>query len=126
MKRLWIAVAILVTLFSATLANSHFLSAFTLELSTLLTQAEALAEAGDWGAADRLTQIAMDDWHARDKYLYTVLRHSDTDAVHIAFREVMEFIRCEEGGEYSAANARLITQVELIAEMERFSLENLL
>ena len=35
-------------------------------------------------------------------------------------------IRCEEGGEYSAANARLIAELELLAEAEQLNLKNIL
>ena len=103
MRRLWIAVAFLAAVFAATLVNSHYLKTFSTELTSLLTQAESLAERGEWSEAESLTQ-----------------------QVHTGFQEVLEFIRCEEGGEYSAANARLVSQIELLYEMEEFSLKNLL
>ena len=96
MRRLWIAVAFLAAVFAATLVNSHYLKTFSTELTSLLTQAESLAERGEWSEAESLTQQAL------------------------------AFIRCEEGGEYSAANARLVSQIELLYEMEEFSLKNLL
>ncbi len=65
-------------------------------------------------------------WEDQEKYLYTVLRHSDTDEIFTSFREVGEFINCQEGGEYSAANARLIAQIELLYKMEQFNLKTLL
>ena len=95
-------------------------------LTDRLVQAEVQAEAGNWEEAGRLTKEALDVWTSHDMYLYTVLRHSDTDQIHTGFREVQEFINCQEGGEYSAANARLISQVELLYEMEQFNLKNLL
>lgn len=126
MKRLWTSVAILIVVFSVTLLNSQYLSRFTIRLTDLLTLAEQSAENGDWVKASALTKEAVDQWHAHDRYLYTVLRHSDTDEVHVSFREVLEFINCEEGGEYSAANAKLITKIELLYEMEQLSMQNLL
>ena len=126
MRRLWIAVAFLAAVFAATLVNSHYLKTFSTELTSLLTQAESLAGRGEWSEAESLTQQALASWEEHDLYLYTMLRHSDTDQVHTGFQEVLEFIRCEEGGEYSAANARLVSQIELLYEMEEFSLKNLL
>lgn len=126
MKRLWIAVAILCVVFAATLYSSHYLNGFANEMADLLVLAEQRAEDGDWEQADRLTGEALDIWDAHDLYLYTTLRHADTDQVHTGFREVQEFINCQEGGEYSAANAKLIAQIELLWEMEQFSLKNLL
>lgn len=126
MKRLWIAAALLAAVFTATLINSHYLGSLSSELSDLLTLAEQRAEDGDWEQADRLTKEALEIWNGHDLYLYTTLRHSDTDLVFTGFREVQEFINCQEGGEYSAANAKLIAQIELLWEMEQFSLKNLL
>lgn len=126
MKRLWIAVGLLCAVFAATLCSSFYLKSFTNDMTGLLTQAEANAETGDWGGAEGLTKSALEIWQQHDMYLYTFLRHSDTDQVHTGFREVQEFINCQESGEYSAANARLIAQIELLYEMEQFSLKNLL
>ncbi len=126
MKRLWLAVGILCAVFAATLCSSFYLKGFTTDMTGLLTQAEAAAEAGDWARAEQLTEHSLDIWEKHDMYLYTFLRHADTDQVHTGFREVKEFLNCQEGGEYSAANARLIAQIELLYEMEQFSLKNLL
>ena len=124
MKRLWIAAAILAALFCATLLNSWYLRGFTRELTGLLEQAEALAEAGDWERADLLTRSAFEHWSSRDGYLHVTLRRSDTDLIHVGFQEVLEFIECQEGGEYSAANARLAAQIQLIYESEQLTLKN--
>ena len=61
---------------------------------------------------------------SRDGYLHVTLRHSDTDLIHVGFQEVLEFIECQEGGEYSAANARLAAQIQLIYESEQLTLKN--
>lgn len=126
MKQLWISVSLLAVIFVATLANAHYLEGFSLGLKDILAQAEMVAEQEDWAVAESLTQEALQKWESHDMYLYTMLRHSDADQVHTGFHEVMEFIRCQEGGEYSAANSRLIAQIELISQMEQFSLKNLL
>ena len=126
MKRLWIALAILLFLFGATLLHVSYLGRLTRELTALLAEAERQAEAGHWEQAGELTRQAQSYWDAQKGYLYVVLRHSDTDQVHIGFREVLEFIYCQEGGEYSAANAKLVAQIELLHEMEALTLQNLL
>lgn len=126
MKRLWIACGILAVLFAATLYNASYLDRLTASLADQLTQAEAYAEAGDWTEAARLTEGAFDEWESHTLYLHVLLRHADTDDVNSSFQEVGEFITCQEGGEYSAANARLITQIRLLYEAEQLSLKNIL
>lgn len=39
---------------------------------------------------------------------------------------MLEFLTCQEAGEYSAANARLMTQISLLYEAEQFTLKNVL
>ena len=57
---------------------------------------------------------------------FSFLRHSDTDQIYTGFQEVLEFLTCQEAGEYSAANARLMTQISLLYEAEQFTLKNVL
>ena len=126
MKKMWWAIAALVLLFAATLYNSHYISSVTKSLSKQLTGAEQLAEAGKWEEAEALTLQAQADWEKHAGYFYTVLRHSDTDAVQTNFRKTLEFLYTQEGGEYSSANAELMTQIELLSDMERLTLRNVL
>lgn len=126
MKRIWIAAAILLAILAGTLAHSAYLTTFTRELTVLLEEAEANAEREDWDAAARLTQDVCDRWQEKDLYLHITLRHDETDIIYTGLQEVTEFIQCREGGEYSAANARLIANLELMAEAEQLSLKNIL
>ena len=81
---------------------------------------------GDWEEARVLTEQALSQWQSRDSYLHILLRHSDTDQIYTGFQEVLEFLTCQEAGEYSAANARLMTQISLLYEAEQFTLKNVL
>lgn len=126
MKRIWIAAAILLAMLAGTLAHSFYLAAFTRNLTTLLEQAEASAEQEDWDTAAKLTQDAYDRWQKKDLYLHITLRHDETDIIYTGLREVTEYIQCQEGGEYSAANARLIANLELMVEAEQLTLKNVL
>lgn len=126
MKRIVIAAAILVSIFLATLSHSFYISSFTQDLTTLLEEAEAKAEQQEWPSAMSLTQTAWDKWTASDAYLHILLRHTETDSIYIGFREVIEFIQRQEDGEYSAANARLIAELELLSEAEQLTLKNIL
>ncbi len=126
MKRLYIALAILAVVFGGTLYNAYYLNTFTSDLSALLERAEARAESGDWNASHKLTEQAYDFWKNNTLYLHVFLRHNNTDDVEMGFHEVQEFINMEERGEYSAANARLVTQIGLLYEAEQLSLKNIL
>lgn len=127
MRRLFISAAVLAALFGLTVYNSRYLDSYTDELVTLLRQAEFCTADGDWDAAADKTEAALDRWKSRDAYLHMVLQHRETDEVLLSFQEVLRLIACQEdGGEYSAANARLITQIRLLYEAEQLSWKNVM
>ena len=127
MRRLTLSLLVLAGLVGLTLYNSHYLNVYTNELTTLLKHAEAAAAGGDWDAAADKTEAALDRWRCKESYLHIILQHGDTDDVLLSFQEVRQLIaHQEDGGEYSAANAKLITQIELLYEMEQLNLKNLL
>ena len=54
------------------------------------------------------------------------MRHSDTDQILRAFRSVLQYLEIQEMDQYTAANADLITQLELLSETEQAALVNVL
>ena len=126
MKRLWIAAALLTLLLALTLGNAWYSHTLTQSLSQPLVEAQQLARQQQWEQARQLTRQAYDSWNAHHTYLHCVLRHSDTDQILRSFRCVMQYLDLEEMDQYAAANADLISQLELLSEMEQASLVNVL
>lgn len=126
MKRLWIAVGLLLAVLAGTLTHSFYVNTFTQDLIAILEQAERRAEESNWTAAEELTELAHRKWDERSTYLHILLRHNETDQVYTSFHETSELIQSRETGEYSAANARLIAHLELLAEAEQPNLKNVL
>ena len=126
MKRIWISLSILAVVFAAALANSWYLDHLTEGMAHTLEEAQALAETEDWEGGQKLTGKALEQWEKASDYLYIVVRHSDSDEVAAGFREVMQLLEWKEEAEYTSANARLIEEIRLLADMEQFTLRNLL
>lgn len=126
MKRLWIAAGLLALLLVASLANGWYAQSITGDMSQRLRQAQAVAERGSWDQAESVTRQVYEDWQSHHFYFHTLMRHSDTDQVLRAFRQVLEYLRLQEPDQYNAANADLIAQLELLAEMELASVVNVL
>ena len=126
MKRLWIAAALLAFLLGASLANAWYSQSLTGDMTDRLRQAQSLAEGENWDQAEAVTRQVYEDWQDHHFYLHTLMRHSDTDQVLRAFRQVLEYLRLQEPDQYNAANADLIAQLELLAEMEQVSVANVL
>lgn len=126
MKRGWLAAALLTGVMALALWNVAALNRLTGELGEILAGAESAAEEGNWLRAREETQRARELWQESSFYLHITLDHETTDGIDLSFGEVAEFIECEEGGEYSAANARLMEQIRVMGELQKPRLENLL
>lgn len=126
MKRFCAACIILLLLLTASLLSSRALSQLTDDCIQQLSSAQQRASEHDWEQARTLTQRAFQRWQAHRFSLYILLRHDDADDVLISFRCVEQYLQLEEMDQYAAANITLITQLELLAEMEQVSLENIL
>ncbi len=126
MKRLWIAAGLLVLLLAASLTNAWYAQKLTGNMGERLRQAQTLTGQGNWDRAEALTRQVYEDWQDHHFYFHTLMRHSDTDQVLRAFRQVLEYLRLQEPDQYNAANADLVAQLELLAEMEQATVVNVL
>ena len=126
MKRLWIAVAILLGMLGGTLGNSRYIDHTVSQLLEQLTAAHEQAQAGNWARAAQLTEQVIDHWQRHDFYFHIMLPHEDIDEIHLAFQEVEEYLKLEEPDQYNAASAKLITQLGLLVEMEQLNIKNIL
>lgn len=126
MRRLWISVGLLLLLLGGSLFNAWYAKELTDEMGEQLRLAQQMTETGRWEQALALTQEVYNQWESRHFYLHSTMRHSDTDQILRGFRTVIEYLRLQEPDQYNAANADLITQLELLAEMEQPSVVNVL
>ncbi len=126
MKRLWISVAILLTMLGATLGNSWYLNSLISGFTQELTSAHQLAAQNDWASARQITGQVTDHWQKHDFYFHVMLPHRDIDEIHLTFQEIEEYLELEETDQYNATSAKLITQLGLLAEMEQLNLKNIL
>ena len=126
MKRLVIASVLLLAVLGGTVFHSHYLTDCTDGYCQQLKQAAILADQNNWPRALELTKQTLAAWEHHDFYLHTMLRHIDIDSIRLTFHEVVEYLKLEEPDQYTAANAKLITQLELLAEAERLDWKNVL
>lgn len=126
MRRLVISLGLLALLAGLGLWNCSCLERRAQFLADTLTQAQVLAEAGDWTAAEQSTRLAQQDWEQMSGYLSIVLCHSATDQVNAGFQQVLALLQWQEAPEYTAANQMLVAQVRHLSESEQPSWRNLL
>lgn len=127
MKRLVASILLILALAGAAGAHVWYLNRQTQSISQQLNRAHDCVEQDNWADAYTLTQQAWDQWESQMFYLHTTLHHEDIDQVSTAFRETLAILKQQEQpGEYVAANARILYQLELLVEAELPSLKNIL
>ena len=127
MKRLLLPALLILLIAFCSILNSYSLTKLATELSTLLGNAQDLAESGHPIDAINLTEQAEKAFLEYSAYLHSTLNHQTIDEIHFSFSEVLEHLRSGNSDAfYAAANSALIIQLQLLAEAEKFSLNNLL
>lgn len=126
LKQVFPSCIILAALLALSLYCSHSLRQLTDDCTLQLFCAQQLAEQGDWEQARIITQKTSQAWHSYNTPLYALLHHSEADNVLLSFCAVEEYLKLEEMDQYAAANATLIQQLELLAEIQQPSLMNVL
>lgn len=127
MRRLVASILLVAALAGGAAGHVWYLTRQTHVLSQQLEQAQQQVQKGNWDVAYDMTQQAWEQWEGQMFYLHITLHHEDIDQVSTAFRETLAILeQQEQPGEYAAANARILYQLELLVEAELPSLKNIL
>lgn len=117
---------LLAALLALSFWNSHVMTVRTDHLRTQLLQTGTLAQAERWDEALELLAASYEDWSAHQTYLHIVTEHDAVDDAEAMYCRLAAFGATEEGAEFQAELADLRDQLRLLAEMERFSIKNIL
>ena len=118
--------ALLAVILAFALWNSAAITGHTQRWREQLRQTEKLAIAGDWQGAGEALSESYVDWSGQQVYLHIVSQHDAVDDAEAMYRRAMAFAAEEEASEFRAELADLRDQLRLLAEMERFSLKNVM
>ena len=118
--------AVLAVILAFALWNSAAITERTQRWRNQLQQAEALAATENWQAAGNTLADSYKDWSGSQVYLHIVSEHDAVDDAEAMYRRAMAFALEQESSEFRAELADLQDQLRLLAEMERFSLKNVL
>jgi hypothetical protein len=126
MKPFWISSIILTSMIALTLYNTQHLKEVIQPLEGQLIQAADYAKAEDWDRALQLTQKVHNAWEGHKTYLHVTLPHSNIDQIYMLLEEALAYLEYKEIGEYLAANKNLISQMDMLYDMESLTLTNIL
>ena len=125
-KGLLVPAAQLAAILAFCLWNSAAMTACTDRWRAQLEEADRLAQAGDWENAAAAIREGYADWSARQTYLHIVTSHDAVDSAEAMYHRALAFAESREDSELRAELADLRDQLRLLAEMEEFSLRNVL
>lgn len=125
-KGLCIPAAVLAATLAFCLWNSAAMEDHTTRWQSQLEEADRLARLGDWAGAAGAVQNGYADWTRSQTYLHIVTSHDAVDGAEAMYHRAMAFAEREEDSELRAELADLRAQLRLLAEMEEFSLRNVL
>ena len=125
-KGLLVPAALLAAILAFCLWNSAAMTACTDRWRARPEEADRLAQAGDWENAAAAIREGYADWSARQTYLHIVTSHDAVDSAEAMYHRALAFAESREDSELRAELADLRDQLRLLAEMEEFSVKNVL
>lgn len=119
-------IAVLAAILAFSLWNSRAMTSSTDRWRSQLQQADALTQAESWPATESALAKSYEDWSRCQTWLHIVSEHDAVDDAEAMYRRAMAFAAAREPSELRAELADLQDQLRLLAEMERFSIKNVL
>lgn len=118
--------AVLAVLLLFSLWNSWHISGEVTRWREQLQQADQLVQADHWEDALLLLSDSYRDWQTRQTYLHIVSEHDVIHDAEAMYRRAAAFAVTEEQSEFRAELADLRDQLQLLSDMERCSIKNIL
>ena len=119
-------IAVLAAILAFSLWNSRAMISSTDRWQSQLQHADTLTQAESWPDTVAALAKSYDDWSRSQTWLHIVSEHAAVDDAEAMYRRAMAFAAAREPSELRAKLADLQDQLRLLAEMERFSIKNVL
>jgi len=116
----------LTVILAGTLWISAAVSSTTGYWQSQLQTVDRLAQQEDWSGAAAALSDSYTDWKSHQSWLRIVTRHDIVDAAEAMYHRAMAFALTQESSEFRAEISDLQTQIHLLKETERFSVQNIL
>lgn len=126
MKVLRIPCFLLLLLLVLALGNSVWLSRRCDSWLTALDRVDHAAQQENWDDARQQLEALYQDWNSVQTWLHVIITHEELNTAQSLFCTVLVLGEEEDDVEFRAHVAELRSQLQLLAEMERVSIKNVL
>lgn len=117
---------ILLGILAASILNCCTMQKQTSRWEAQIQSVEAAAISGNWDSAETALADSYADWLTHQTYLHIVTEHAAVDGADVLYRRCAAFIAEKDLCEFRSEAAGLCHQLRLLAEMEEFSIRNIL
>lgn len=126
MKSFLAPVLMLTGLLLISTLNCRTMVDYTEQWRAQLEQVDTLAAEENWPETRDALNKSYESWSKHQTYLHVVAEHAAVDGAEAMYRRAAAFAQAEESSEFQAEISDLQNQLRLLAEMERFSIKNIL
>ena len=126
MKRMWIGLALLVTVLAIGTVLTVTFDRLHRPLAEKLDAAAAAAMTEDWEMAEKLTKDAKRDWEKCRDFTAAVADHEPLEEIDSLFSQLTVLAALQEQDEFAAACAQLARLAEAMADSQRLTWWSLL
>jgi len=125
LKRLYLAVAILIILPILIIANQFYLKGTTDKMTDIINEAENSAKQNDDNKAKQEIQEFSKEWDINNVIIATYVRHSELDTVNESEAKLMPFLENKDTTNFCAECEVIKSQLHHIMHTEEFSIDNI-
>ena len=126
MKYFSIPCAILALILALSLFNAKAMDNYVADWCEELDAAQEAADGGNWAEAEQLVRSVHEIWDEKQSYFHIVSVHAELDEAEALLAKSLSFAREQDGAEFRANTAELITQLRLLSEIQEISIKNIL
>ena len=119
-------VGVLAAILICSVWNARILSGRSRLLLSQLDRAEQYAYAQEWANAADAMEAGYRDWNAQRTYLHIVSRHDASNGADTLYQHCLLYARAGDELNFLAELQALREQIETLADMEQFSIGNIL
>ena len=126
MRALYIPAVILLAILTLALWSGHYTQTQTRQWVMLLEEAGDLAKQEYWQDAKNILERTYSDWNRNRTFYHTIIQHDDLDEAEFFFTGAAAACNEDSGEEFHILLAQLIKALQLLAETQQFSIQNIL
>lgn len=126
MKRCYLGALFLITLLIFSLMVTREMEKRTTPTANTLTAAANNAMAGNWEAAERLTETARETWEKNRPFAAAFADHSPLEDVEDDFAQLDIYLRAKEQTTFAGTAAQLAEKIKAVGEAHALHWQNIL